>query len=283
MQKQRLLSLFGLKWNPFTQDVPTEALLATPRIESFCHRVETLVHEGGFALVTGDPGNGKSSTMRLLAQRLAAIPQVTAAEIARPQSRLSDFYRELGHLFRIELRAHNRWGGFQALRERWAAHFECSLFRPVLLIDEAQEMEPRTLSELRLLSSGRFDSQIYLTVILAGDSRLVQLLAHPDLIPLGSRIRTRLVLDYSSRDELRALLEHALLSAGNPALLTRALQDTLIEHAAGNYRVLMNQASELLMTALERNLSQLDEKLFLELYQERAQARTPRRAVRAQS
>ena len=55
MQRKKLLSLCGLKWNPFTPDVPTEALLATPRIESFCRRVENMIHDGGFALVTGDP------------------------------------------------------------------------------------------------------------------------------------------------------------------------------------------------------------------------------------
>ena len=50
---KKLLALFGLKWNPFSPDVPTDALLVAPRIESFCWRVENLAREGGFALVTG--------------------------------------------------------------------------------------------------------------------------------------------------------------------------------------------------------------------------------------
>jgi hypothetical protein len=50
-----LLQLYGLKWNPFAPDVPTEALLPTPRIESFGWRVELLAREGGFAAVVGDP------------------------------------------------------------------------------------------------------------------------------------------------------------------------------------------------------------------------------------
>ncbi len=282
MQQRKLLSLFGLKWNPFTQDVPAEALLATPRIENFRRRVEAMIHEGGFALVTGDPGNGKSATLRILAQRLAAIPEVTVGEISRPQSKLGDFYRELGDLFALEFRNHNRWGGFKALRERWKAHLEKTLLRPVLLIDEAQEMEAKVLSELRLLASGQFDSQVYLTVILAGDARLIDRLQQPELVPLGSRIRTRLVLDYASKDELRTLLEHALVAAGNPALMTRGLIDTLVDHAAGNHRVLMNQAAELLSAAVDKELAQLDEKLFLEHFQERAPAgRQQRRAARA--
>jgi len=50
---KKLLSLYGLKWSPFSQEVPTEALYVTPRIESFCWRVEQLASEGGFALVSG--------------------------------------------------------------------------------------------------------------------------------------------------------------------------------------------------------------------------------------
>jgi general secretion pathway protein A len=51
----RLLALYGLKWNPFAPAVPTEALLVTPRIDSFRRRVWQLAAEGGFALLTGAP------------------------------------------------------------------------------------------------------------------------------------------------------------------------------------------------------------------------------------
>ncbi|MDP6944489.1 MAG: general secretion pathway protein GspA, partial [Myxococcota bacterium] len=75
---KKLLALYGLKWNPFSPELPTEALLTTPGIENFCWRIEqALVREGGFALVTGDPGTGKSVTLRLLSERLASLRDVT--------------------------------------------------------------------------------------------------------------------------------------------------------------------------------------------------------------
>ncbi len=270
MHRKKLLSLYGLKWNPFTPDVPTDGLCVTPRIESFVTRIETMVHDGGFALITGEPGYGKSVALRIIEERLSDLPEVSVGVLARPQSNLADFYRELGDLFSVELRPHNRWAGFKTLRERWNAHAEGSLLKPVLLIDEAQDMSSAVLSELRILASGKFDAQTYLTIILAGDTRLADRFRKPDLLPLGSRIRTRLPLDYASHDELRSVLRHALKKAGAPQLLSENLQAVLIEHAAGNYRVLMIMAGELLMTACERKLSEIDEKLFLELYQERS-------------
>ena len=60
---KKLLALYGLKWNPFAPDVPVDALHVTRRVETFCWRVQQLVGEGGFALVTGAPGAGKSVTL----------------------------------------------------------------------------------------------------------------------------------------------------------------------------------------------------------------------------
>ena len=69
---KKLLSLYYLKYNLFSPQVPVEALLISAPIDHFCWRVESqLVNEGGFALLTGDPGMGKSVTLRLLANRLS--------------------------------------------------------------------------------------------------------------------------------------------------------------------------------------------------------------------
>lgn len=263
---KKLLALYGLKWSPFSADVPIEALHVTPRMESFCWRVEQLVGEGGFALVTAAPGMGKSVTLRVLAERLAGVRDVQVGILSRPQAGLADFYRELGELFGVELHPHNRWGGAKLLRERWQSHIDASISRPILICDEAQEMILPVLNELRLLCSARLDSHLLLTVVLAGDQRLLERFRCEELLPLGSRMRVRLTLERATAEELQAMLQHALHKAGAAKLMTAEVIVTLCDHAQGNPRALMNMAGELLARAVQTEAPQLDEKLFFELF-----------------
>jgi general secretion pathway protein A len=263
---RKLLALYGLKWSPFSPEVPTEALHVTKQIEWFCWRVEQLVSDGGFALVTGVPGVGKSVTLRILADRLGAQQSAQVGILSRPQANLSDFFRELGELFGVPLRPHNRHAGSKVLRQRWQEHIDSSLLRPVLLCDEGQEMSPAVLAELRLLAAIKLDSHVLLTVVLAGDQRLAERFRSEELAPLGSRIRARLALEPASLEDLQACLRHALAKAGAPQLMTGDVIAALSEHAHGNYRALMNMAGELLAIAAQREIPQIDEKLFLEAF-----------------
>ena len=266
MIDKSISALFGLKYNPFLPNLPTEALWVAPEAETFAHRVQVMISQGGFALITGDPGLGKSKTLQWIAQRLSKMPDIIVGVMERPQSQLADFYRELGELFGVGLTPSNRYGSFKTLRTKWKAHCQSSLTRPVLLIDEAQETSSACLTELRLLQSACFDSESLLFTILCGDGRLPARFRTPELLPLGSRIRARLQLTPFTPEQLQDYLNFALEQAGYQQLMTPELIQTLAAHSLNNLRVLNHMAAEMLDAATERNLPRLDESLYFELF-----------------
>jgi type II secretory pathway predicted ATPase ExeA len=263
---KRLLNLYSLKFNPFASQVPAAALWATPQIQSFCWRIEHQIGEGGFALTVGDPGVGKSAALRLLSEHLNGVRDLCLGALTRPQAKLADFYRELGHLFGVALSPSNRWHSAKSLREKWLAHIEAAAYRPVLIIDEAQEMNPLVVSELRFLASADLDSRSILTIVMAGDQRLAARLEEPDWLPVASRIRSRLRLEALPPKSLQECLAHLLKAAGNPKLLGPSLIQTLCEHAAGNLRLLVNMANDLLAAACQQEREVIDEKLYFEVF-----------------
>ena len=91
-EQQETARALRAKVEPVFAGAPSEGLLTTPKIEHFAWRVEQLVQEGGFALITGESGTGKSVALRIVAGRLAALRDVTVGVIERPQSRSGDFY-----------------------------------------------------------------------------------------------------------------------------------------------------------------------------------------------
>jgi hypothetical protein len=91
-------------------------------------------------------------------------------------------------------------------------------------------------------------------------------LESPELLPLASRIRSRLRTEALPPQQLLGCLNHLLKTAGNPKLLSAPLLQTLCEHAAGNLRLLMNMANDLLAAACQQERDVIDEKLYFEVF-----------------
>jgi type II secretory pathway predicted ATPase ExeA len=83
MNNKQLLAPYGLKYNPFLPDIPPEALWWPPETDMFCFRLENLVTDGGFALICGEPGLGKSKVLQLLANRLNRLDEVVVGVMER--------------------------------------------------------------------------------------------------------------------------------------------------------------------------------------------------------
>jgi hypothetical protein len=141
--------------------------------------------------------------------------------------------------------------------------------------EKAEKAKKELTTRFGLAHQGAYFYEVLQSLV---DARLIEKLRREELIPLGSRIRTRLATEHASRSELQACLAHLLAGAGNASLMTPQLQQTLCDHAAGNYRILTTLAAELLAAAAQRDLPQLDEKLYLDVFAQ-PESPAPRRAA----
>ena len=264
-----LSSQYGLSFHPFSSGVPVEALTTNKQIDFFVFRVLQQLRDGGFIAVTGEPGTGKSAALRIVTERLQSITDARVGILSRPQSSTADFYRELGHLFGVSLNPHNRWAGSKALREQWIAHIDKARVRPVVIIDEAQEMKAPVFAELRLLSSLNLDARTLLTVIIAGDERLTARLNTPDMLPIQSRIRTHLQLGYADPEHLYNVLSKTLEHAGRADLSRDEVKRALSTHAHGNLRAMMTMADHLLSHVVQHELACIDEQVFFDVFKQK--------------
>ena len=260
---------YGCTHNPFLQSKPVHGLYKSTTLETFKFRIKNLATEGGFALLTGEPGLGKSALLRSLAEDFKNEMSLTVVEISRPQSSVADFYRELGETFGVELKLFNKFHGFKSLRSRWAEHMQKSLLKPLIIIDEIQEAKTDVLSELRLLSSTCFDSKLLVTTLLSGDHRIVRKLKSPQLLPLFSRIGTKLDLKPLTKDEMKKMLIEVLGKSGAPNLITPSMINLIAEKSLGNPRLMMNTCQELLVEAFSQRKKEINEDVFLRLYGEK--------------
>jgi general secretion pathway protein A len=205
-------SFYGFTEKPFnlTPD-PKYLYLSQRHTEAFAHLEFGRKEKGGFILVTGEVGTGKTTLARYFLSHLdertatafVLYPALTAAELLRsilddlhvPQSgtSLKDHVDAL-HRFLLEARAQGR--------------------DVILLIDEAQDLAPEVLEQIRLISNLETDTEKLIQIVLMGQSELQDMLARRELRQLAQRVTARYHLSPLTRQETDDYIRHRLQIAG---------------------------------------------------------------------
>ncbi len=208
-------SFFGLNEKPFsiTPD-PRYLFLSERHGEALAHLVYGVTESGGFIQLTGEVGTGKTTLVRsLLLNRMPDNADV--AVVLNPQLSVVEFLATICEELHIEV-THNK-GSVKALTDalnRHLLHAHSSGRRTILVVDEAQNLAPAVLEQVRLLTNLETARQKLLQIILIGQPELRELLARNDLRQLAQRITARYHLEPLSRDESARYIEHRLKVAG---------------------------------------------------------------------
>lgn len=208
-------SFFGLNEKPFaiTPD-PRYLFLSERHGEALAHLVYGVTESGGFIQLTGEVGTGKTTLVRSLL--LNKMPEnADVAVVLNPQLSVVEFLATICEELHIDV-PHNK-GSVKALTDALNRHLlkaHADGRRTILVVDEAQNLAPAVLEQVRLLTNLETAKQKLLQIILIGQEELRDLLARNDLRQLAQRITARYHLEPLSRDETASYIEHRLKVAG---------------------------------------------------------------------
>jgi len=205
---------FGLTEKPFaiTPD-PRYLFMSQQHSEALAHLVYGISESGGFIQLTGEVGTGKTTLVRTVLGRLPA--EVDVALILNPQLTSLEFLFAICE--ELSTPPPEDKGSAKSLvdtlnRHLLAAHARGR--RTILLVDEAQNLSPDVLEQLRLLTNLETAKQKLLQIILIAQPELRDILARDDLRQLAQRVTGRYHLEPLSRQESGLYIDHRLKVAG---------------------------------------------------------------------
>ncbi len=209
---------FGFKSPPFSiAPDPGYLYMSARHREALAHLLYG-VNSGGFVLLTGEVGTGKTTVIRSLLKQLP--PDCDVALILNPRLNVTELLASICDECGINCPAGNTSSKvFLDAINRHLLSTHARGRNTLLIIDEAQNLSSSVLEQLRLLTNLETEQKKLLQIILIGQPELRDMLSSRELRQLNQRIAARYHLEPLSRNELHAYIEHRLAVAGGPGEL----------------------------------------------------------------
>ncbi len=203
---------FGFKEAPFniTPD-PRFLFFSQHHREAFDHVVYGIEHRKGFIELTGEVGAGKTTICRAVLARLSST--IKTALVLNPTLTQTQLLKAILNDFGLRVKGRDRLACIESLN-RFLLDQLGQGHNVALILDEAQDLLPEVLEQVRLLSNLETDQHKLLQIVLCGQPELKQRLAAPELRQLRQRITVRCHLFPLTADEMRQYIEYRLRTAG---------------------------------------------------------------------
>ncbi|MDO9434056.1 AAA family ATPase [Hydrogenophaga sp.] len=208
---------FGLKQDPFSiAPDPRYLFMSERHREALAHLLYGIQGGGGFVLLSGEIGAGKTTICRCFLEQIPE--QCRVAYIFNPKLTVSDLLKTICREFHVEVR-HEGIGPatikdyLDPLNE-YLLQSHARGERNVLIIDEAQNLTAHVLEQLRLLTNLETSERKLLQIILIGQPELRAVIARPELEQLAQRVIARFHLGTLNEAETRQYIHHRMQVAG---------------------------------------------------------------------
>ena len=256
-------SFFGLHEKPFsiTPD-PRYLFLSERHAEGLAHLLYGVTESGGFIQLTGEVGTGKTTIVRSLLEQLP--DETDVALVLNPRMTPHEFLLAICEELHIPLvpdERHSIKAIVDALNRRLLEAHAAGR-RVVLIVDEAQNLSPDVLEQIRLLTNLETAKQKLLQIILIGQPELRELLARTDLRQLAQRVTGRYHLEPLNSDETRSYIAHRIqVAGGHTEIFNRAATSIIHRSAHGIPRLLNVICDRALLGAYSRETTSVNRRL----------------------
>lgn len=256
------LEFFGISDKPFQITPDTRFLYLTPRHrDGLAHLLYGADEAGGFILLTGEVGTGKTMLCRSVLEQMP--DHVNVALILNPRQSSRELIASICDELNIPYRRSTT--SLKYLVDRLNLYLlkqHAQGKRTVLVIDEAQNLRAEVLEQIRLLTNLEVATQKLLQIILIGQPELQAILARPELRQLTQRITARFHLTPLSREETAAYIRHRLQIVGFKGELFSSGAINMVHKLSGGVPRLVNNICERsMMGAYGENVHRIDKSL----------------------
>ncbi|NNJ94421.1 MAG: AAA family ATPase [Halobacteria archaeon] len=263
-------AFYNLTEKPFTLLPDPGFLYLSDKHQMALTLLEYGLHEhGGFTVISGEIGAGKTTLIRHLLNNMEQ--EYTVGLITNTHRSFGELLQWVLHAFGLEhkdmsrVEMHQRFIDF--IIDEYAQNR-----RTVLIVDEAQNMDAGTLEELRMLSNINADKDQALQVILVGQRELRETLKGPDLVQFAQRITVDYHLEPLSADQTAAYIRHRMrVAGGNPATFTVSACKAVHRYSNGVPRLINLLCDTALVYGYAEQTRQIEARLVTDVAREKQQ------------
>jgi len=264
-------SFYGFREKPFSL-LPDPAFLYLSAKHSSAYSVLEygLTGQAGFTVISGEVGSGKTTLVRSFLRQIG--DDTTVGLISNTPRSFGSLLRWILFAFDLDYHGKEPVELYEIFTEFLIAQYAAGR-RCVLIIDEAQNLEPETLEELRMLSNVNASKDLLLQVVLVGQPELAATLNRPDLRQFAQRVSISYHLQGLTLEETHAYIRHRLtVAGGDPAIFTEAACDALYYLAHGIPRLINGIGDIALVYGFGEGTRQITMETILAVFEDRSQS-----------
>ncbi len=263
------LSYYGLEFNPFDKEVDIKYSFETNDLKILNNRLEFIKDHRGIGLITGNPGLGKTYSIRKFANSLNTN-LYKVIYICMSTLTVYEFYKQLCYEFDIEP-PFKKIDMFKAIQERIVNLVKDRKINVIIIIDEAQYLRPSILNDLKILLNFELDSKNYASLILVGQPVLNSILSRNTFEALNQRITVSYNMNGISKEELINYINSRITIAhGNSGIFNDQALEAIYSACNGSIRIANNLLTKSLIIGKIKEKSIIDSDIVLEASNELA-------------